>query len=49
MKDKYNDKIEVLIKALEEGEKSGVSERTLEDIWKDVVTEQTAMDVQSKL
>ncbi len=30
------DKREVLIKALEAGEKSGVSKRTLDDIWKDV-------------
>lgn len=35
---KYNDKREVLIRALESGEKSGVSKHTLDEIWKDVKT-----------
>lgn len=30
----YNDKREALIQALEAGEKSGVSKRTLDEIWK---------------
>lgn len=32
----YQDKREVLIKALIAGEKSGRSDRTIDDIWKDV-------------
>lgn len=32
----YQDKRETLIKALIAGENSGVSERTVEDIWRDV-------------
>jgi len=32
----YHDKRETLIKALIAGENSGVSERTIEDIWRDV-------------
>ena len=32
----YQDKREILMKALDAGEKSGVSKRTLDDIWKDV-------------
>ena len=34
----YQDKREILIKALIAGEKSGVSKRTIDDIWKDVKT-----------
>jgi antitoxin ParD1/3/4 len=34
----YKDKREALLKALTEGERSGVSKRTLDDIWKDVKT-----------
>ncbi len=34
----YKDKREVLLKALEAGEKSGVSKRTIDEIWKDVKT-----------
>ncbi|HEX9625873.1 MAG TPA: type II toxin-antitoxin system ParD family antitoxin [Acidiferrobacterales bacterium] len=32
----YQDKREVLLKALIAGEKSGVAKRTLDDIWKDI-------------
>lgn len=32
----YQDKREALVKALITGEKSGISSRTLDDIWKDV-------------
>ena len=32
----YHDKREILIKALIAGEKSGISKRTIDDIWKDV-------------
>ena len=32
------DKLETLIRALESGESSGVSKRTLNDIWKEVKT-----------
>lgn len=32
----YRDKHEALLKALAAGEKSGVSKRTIEGIWKDV-------------
>ena len=32
----YQDKREILIKALIAGEKSGVSKRTIDAIWKDV-------------
>ncbi len=32
----YQDKREILVKALIAGEKSGVSKRTIDDIWKDV-------------
>lgn len=32
----YQEKRDVLIKALEAGEKSGVSERTIKEIWRDV-------------
>lgn len=32
----YQDKREILIKALEVGENSGISKRTLDEIWKDV-------------
>ena len=34
----YQDKREILIKALIAGEKGGVSKRTIDDIWKDVKT-----------
>lgn len=34
----YQEKRELLIKALEVGEKSGISEQTIDDIWKDVKT-----------
>ena len=34
----YFDKREALIRALESGEKSGISKRTLDAIWKDVKT-----------
>lgn len=34
----YNDKREALVQALEAGEKSGLSKRTLDEIWKDVKT-----------
>lgn len=34
----YKDKREALIKALAAGEKSGVSKRTIDEIWKDVKT-----------
>lgn len=34
----YNDKREALMQALEAGERSGVSKRTLDEIWKDVKT-----------
>ena len=32
----YQDKREILVKALIAGEKSGLSKRTIDDIWKDV-------------
>ena len=32
----YQDKREILVKALIAGEKSGISKRTIDDIWKDV-------------
>lgn len=32
----YHDKRKILIKALAAGEKSGISKRTLDDIWKGV-------------
>ena len=32
----YHDKRKILINALAAGEKSGISKRTLDDIWKDV-------------
>ena len=34
----YKDKRETLIKALKAGEKSGVSKRTIDEIWKEVKT-----------
>lgn len=34
----YKDKREALIQALAAGEKSGVSKRTIDEIWKDVKT-----------
>ncbi|MBI4006573.1 MAG: type II toxin-antitoxin system ParD family antitoxin [Gammaproteobacteria bacterium] len=34
----YKDKREALIKALKAGEKSGVSKRTIDEIWKEVKT-----------
>ncbi len=34
----YNDKRDALIQALEAGEKSGISKRTLDEIWMDVKT-----------
>jgi len=32
----YHDKRDILIKALDAGEKSGISKRSLDDIWKQV-------------
>lgn len=32
----YNDKRNALIQALKAGEKSGISKRTIDEIWKDV-------------
>jgi antitoxin ParD1/3/4 len=32
----YQDKREILVKALRAGEKSGIAKRTLDDIWKDI-------------
>ena len=37
----YQDKRETLIKALEAGEKSGISKNTLDDIWRDVKARST--------
>lgn len=34
----YKDKREALVRALEAGKKSGVSKRTIDEIWKDVKT-----------
>jgi len=34
----YQDRREILIKALLAGEKSGLSQQTIEDIWEDVKT-----------
>ena len=34
----YKDKHDALIKALKAGEKSGVSKRTIDEIWKEVKT-----------
>ena len=34
----YKDKREALIQALKAGEKSGVSKRTIDEIWKEVKT-----------
>lgn len=34
----YKDKYNTLLKALKRGEKSGVSKRTIDEIWKEVKT-----------